>query len=387
MPDFGWEDDVEETDDAEESAGTPEEDESLSSGLEGPSDDSSGSTTVGTESSEESTDDAVSAPDDDVTVGADSAPASSQATTDGGDPKAQQDGSAEDPFENLATGSMDLSAAQNASEKRRVMLWGPPATGKTHSVYTARTPLAIVDTERKAHDLADKFDVEPAKVRIWPVSDWGELEGAVEQALDWLQAWHDEKDERGTLAIDSMSDAWEWAKVDYIHRYYIEPDPTGKYEDPSDVDLKSGLESNDPDWPKIKQQHNDLRDKMVDSEFDLVWTAMAKEDYNEKIETGMSETPYTWHGETNNDHKVNYIIRHRETDDGHPVGDLTKPGTTQHSFTGLDWPTLPKVFEVVQDIKDAENSPDPVDPSEVTEHDVNLVKGKPVVAPGGDDGE
>lgn len=283
-----------------------------------------------------------------------------------------------DPFANIGGDSVNLQEARDMDRRKRVMVWGPPGVGKTHNAYTADPPLAIIDTEAKAHDLATRFDLDPAEVRIWQPSSFPEAQNHLDQALNWLQAWLDERDRRGTVIVDSMSEVWEMAKSHYIHEYYIEPDVTGKYEKESDVDLKSSMQSNDPDWPRIKEYHNDgFRAKMVDSPFHFLWTQMAVEDYEEKLGKSLQQAPDKPHGERDNKYKVNYILHIREDSDGVPIGDLEKSGTTQHTFSGLEWPTQDKLFDVLADIEAAETSDDDVPPGEVTDHDVSLIKGKP----------
>lgn len=353
MPDFGWESDVEEATDDE-----PEPDEDTTE------DTTETEATEAVESDSEEVEEEAPEPDSEP---AQESTQDERSETDGGD-----------PFADVAGDSFNLSEAREKERRKRVMIWGPPGVGKTHNAYTSDPPLAIIDTEGKAHDLANKFDLPPEQVRIWQPDGFEEAQDNLEQALEWLQVWKDERDQRGTIVVDSMSMIWEWAKSHYIHEYYIEPDPTGKYEKESDVDLKSGMQSNDPDWPRIKEYHNDgFRAKMVDSDFHFVWTQMATEDFGEKIERDLQATPDKPHGEKDNPFKANFIIHVRENSDGQPIADLEKSGTTQHTFAGLEWPTLPDVFDILADIEEAENTDGDVPPDEVTDYDVELIKGKP----------
>lgn len=282
----------------------------------------------------------------------------------------------DDPFADLDIGGMGKTEAEERDHRKRVIVWGPPGVGKTHNAYTADPPLAFIDTEGKAHDLLGRFDLDDREVRFWQPSGFPEAQEALEEALEWLGVWHEEYGRRGTIIVDSMSMVWEWAKSHYIHKYYIEPDATGKYEKESDVDLKSSLQSNDADWPRIKEYHNDgFRAKILDSPFHFVWTQMAVEDFEEKIGKELSVAPDKPHGERDNPFKANYIIHIREDSNGVPHADLEKSGTTQHTFAGLEWPTLPDVFDVLDDIREAETTSGAV--RNVTEYDVDIIKGKP----------
>lgn len=304
------------------------------------------------------------------------APGDEESESEPENAESEESGGAEDPFAHLGGDSIDSTTAQELEHRKRVMVWGPPGVGKTHFAFSSEEPLAIIDTEGKAHDLAEKF---PDKtLRIWQPDGYEQAREHLHQAMKWLQAWLDERDKRGTLIVDSMSIMWEWSKTHYIEKHYIEPDSTGKYESPTDVDLKSGLQSNDPDWPKIKEYHNrKFRQPMVQSPFHLVWTAMATEDFAEKIERDISVTPDKPAGEKENVFKVNYILHVREDDSGVPFGDLEKSGITKHTFAGLEWPTAPKMFDVIQDIKDAELSDESVPIDQITDEDVQILAGKP----------
>ena len=301
-----------------------------------------------------------------------SEPETAQKPSGGTSPEAE-----DDPFDDF--GGMSFDEAQEVEKRRRIMVWGPPGVGKTHNAYSARPPLAFIDTEGKAHDLAERFDFDDNEVRIWQPNDFPEAQDALGEALDWLHVWLDEYDRRGTVVVDSMSMVWEWAKSHYIHRYYIEPDTTGKYESESDVDLKSSLQSNDADWPRIKEYHNDgFRAKMINSPFDFVWTQMAVEDFEEKLGNSLDKAPDKPHGERDNPFKANLIVHIREDSNGVPIGDLEKSGFSQHTFAGLEWPELPEIMELVQSIAAAETSDESVPVAQATGgHDVELIKGKP----------
>lgn len=350
MPEFGWEGDVEgEDEEPEEPTDTDTPDMSDEEAENGDETSTDGGTSHDTEETEES----------------DSEPAVAVETED-----------EEDPFNEF--GGMDIGEAKEQPERRRVMVWGPPGTGKTHNIFTARTPLAIIDTEGKSHDIASRFDHDDDEVRIWQPNDFPEAQDALEEALEWLDVWKGQFNRRGTIAVDSMSMMWEWSKSHYIQKYYIEPDTTGKYESESDVDLKSGFQSNDPDWPRIKEYHNaGFRAKMIESPYDFVWTQMAVEDYEEKIGKDLQQAPDKPHGERDNPYKANYILHIREDSSGIPIGDLEKTGTTQRTFAGLKWPTQPKMFEVISDIREAEESKGTVPPEQMTNRDVEIFKGKP----------
>lgn len=275
----------------------------------------------------------------------------------------------DDPYADLAGESLTPVQARSKEHRRRVLIWGPPGVGKTHMAYTAPEPIAIIDTEGKAHDIADKFP--DTRFRIWQPEGYQDVLRALDEVEKWLGAWYENEGVIGTIVIDSMSIMWEWAQQQYVADYY-------PMKDPSEVNLKGGIATRgESDWKKIKEYHNEhFRKRMIRTPYHLVWTAMRTEDYSEMLDNSLDAPPDKPAGEKENPFKVNYIL-HVDRQNGIPVAVLEKSGLTQHTFVGLEWPTLPEVFDIVEDIKAAELAPESVSAGEVTDYDVRIIEGVP----------
>lgn len=269
-------------------------------------------------------------------------------------------------------GAMSVEDAADRERRWKMLVWGPPGLFKSHFCYTAPEPIAYLDLENKAHDIAHKF--EDKEIQIWQPSDFHEAVEALDEALEWLDWWQ-EKGERGTIVVDSISLAWEWAKTAYKKEAY-------PMKDAEEVSLSSNIgSSQESDWAHIKGMHNDeFRDIIAQSDYHFIWTAMATEDYAAAIDDdeGGSSTPMKPEGEKNNVHKADTIIRARKDEDGDKVGDMTKSNFTDNLFIGLSRPTFPKVREVVERVESAETSERDVDKG-VLEDDlgVSVVRRKP----------
>lgn len=262
----------------------------------------------------------------------------------------------------------------------RILVWAEPGLGKTHFAYTSPKPLLYIDTENKGDELAHKFeDIPDNQLALYQPDNWNEAKQALEEGREWLTEWHDEHDIRGTVVVDSITDLWAWSKQQYVTDYWgADPDVEG----PEDVSFKSGMAENvnpqDSDWKMIRRYHSErFRDVITQSPFHAVFTARSKDAYGKQIEEGLSETPKKPDGEKNNGYEVNHILRLVEGSEGETQGYLEKSNFVQHQFGGLGWPTFDKVRDIVNDIEDAELDPDPVQPGDVTDADVDIVTGKP----------
>jgi hypothetical protein len=294
----------------------------------------------------------------------------------GGETDESEAESLSEPAESPPTPSGSVSVEQAADRERRwkVMVWGPPGLFKSHFAYTAPEPVAFIDTERKAHDIAHKF--ADREIQIWQPEDFHEAQDALKEAIEWLDWWRENEDELGTIVIDSMSLMWEWAKTAYKTEAY-------PMTDNEEVTLSSNMgSSQESDWQHIKGMHNsEFRQWMTDSPYHFVWTAGETEDYaavmDDDENTG-SSTPMKAEGEKNNVHKADSIIRARKDEDGVKVGDLTKSNFTDHLFLGLERPTFPRLAETIETIEGAETSDETIDREELeAELGVDIIRGDP----------
>lgn len=288
----------------------------------------------------------------------------STATTE--EPDTDDTGVEKDPFADLAEGSVSRQEAADSDTLWRVMPWGREETGKTHFSLTMPRPVAYIDTEQKADDLAGKFD---GTIRFWEVEDYSEALEAVKAAEEYLGAWLEERGRRGTIVVDSMSDMWEWSQEEYVSRYYPTEDSAG------DVSFSSAMEGGADDWKEIKRLHNkQFRRRLIETDFHLCLPSKATEAYSEVIEGEASKPPDKPSGEKENVYKVNHVLHLRKTDDGRE-GTLEKSGLTKYGFRGLEDPTFPKLREVVEDIREAEESDSNVPLGQVTSESVTIGEG------------
>lgn len=245
----------------------------------------------------------------------------------------------------IAPNATELDEAQERDYRWRTMVWGNEGIGKSHFAYTSPGPIAFIDTEGKAAEIAHKFDKE---VFIFEPSDYEGAVEALDQSIELLDEYRRQGNTIGTIVVDSMSIMWDWAQQHYVEMYYPQRDP-------EEVELSSGLQpGGNSDWKKIKQLHNaDFRQKMTDTPYHICWTAMREDDYQEVFE-GDGDVGDKPGGEKHNRYKVNHIIRLYEDDEGRPVGNLEKSGMVRTHYEGLAYPTHEKHAEVVQRIDDLE---------------------------------
>lgn len=279
-------------------------------------------------------------------------------------------------------GSPDIPVPDNAErvdevaerERRwKIMVWGRPGLFKTHFGCTMPEPVALLDLEGKAQDTAKKF--REREICIWEPDDFRDAQSHLSEALDWLRAYRDATGQIGTVVVDSMGMAWEWAQTQYKTEAY----PMTENEE---VTLSSNLgSSKDSDWQHIKGMHNsEFRRWMVDSDFHFLWTAGEKKDIRRVMSTDKDDdrTPMTNEGEKNNSHKADTILRARYDDQHGKVGDLVKSNFTNNKFVEMELPTFGKLEGVIEGIEAAEADPEGVRRSEINkEHDVKVIRGKP----------
>lgn len=261
-----------------------------------------------------------------------------------------------------------ISPAEAAERDRRwkIMVWGPPKLFKTHFAYTMPEPVAFLDLEGKADDLAKKF--KDKNVQIWqpksmeaePDTKFRRALKALNEALEWLD-WHRENEgQTGTIVVDSMSLMWEWAQVHHKLENY-------PLKDEDEVELSSNFNSSqESDWAVIKEYHNgEFREKITDSPYHFLWTAMERVNFEQTFEEGSDVQIMEPTGEPKNDYKADTIIHARKDPDRGKVGDLTGSNFTDNVFVGLKKPTFPKVRDAVEAIERAESSENPKSRSEL----------------------
>lgn len=248
----------------------------------------------------------------------------------------------------VAPSAMSRDEAIDKPKTDTVLIWADPGDGKTHYGYTMPDPVCVVDTEGKAHEIAHKFDgLTDDDPFIWHVEDYDEALAAVREALDVLNAFKDEFGVRGTLMVDSMSKMWDWSKTKYKDE---------KYPNTPNEEVEISFDSGIAVWNDIKEYHNeDFRSLMLNTGFNVCWTARRKEDVKKSIEEDPDYKPYKPEGEKGNAYEANTVLHvHRNNPEGVPQAVLEKEGAIKNRYAGLDYPTHEKHREVVEAIEEVE---------------------------------
>lgn len=265
--------------------------------------------------------------------------------------------------------SLSLSEAADIDRRWKIMIWGPEKMYKSHFGFTMPEPIAYLDLEEKADDIAGKFS-ETKDVRIWqpktmeaePDTRFRRAKKCLEQAIEWLDWYRENEGRRGTIVVDSMSQMWEWAKS----HHKIENYPMT---DPEDIELSANFTSSqESDWAVVKQYHNgEFRNLITESSYHYYWTCMQREDFDEIIEGEANQKFYEPRGEPNNNYKVDTVIRARTDRDRGKVGDLIGSNYVDNVFVGLKKPEFPKVKEAIERIEEAEKSDEQIVRNELSE--------------------
>lgn len=285
----------------------------------------------------------------------------------------------------LAPDAMNADEAAETDHRYRFLGYGNPGTGKTHFGYTMPDPVMIIDTEGKADAISQKFDSEHF---VWQPSNYDEAVDALDQALDVGDKFLREEDQRGTIVVDSFSLIWDWSQQKYMEMAY-----PGREQ--NEVNFSSALQAGgESDWQSIKRYHNErFRERMLDSDLHLYWTAMSAEDYGAIIE-GNDDPPAKPVGEKNNQYKCSELLHFYEGEDGKPHANLKKTALTKWRFGGMQWPDFNKASGVIETVSQAESNPEPIKMGDLLtelrrdhDADVSLHEGDPdMVYKRGEDG-
>lgn len=299
-----------------------------------------------------------------------------ESESDDNTPVAKTDGQgAAVSVKDIAPNAMTVNEAAERDRRWTLMAWAEPGMGKSHFGMSSKSPVCVIDTEGKADELAHKFtDGEFDDPFIFQPSDFDGAKEALEQALTLLDAFRDEHGVYGTIVVDSMSVMWGWSQQKYVDKFYPHAD------DPSEVDLSTGFGKGKSDWKQIKNYHNvQFRQKMIDSPYHMVWTAMSEDDYDAQINEDNRDAEKAA-GEKENVYKVDEVIRIREGSDGAPIGELQKSGKVKHRYTGLRYPNFTKHKNLIEAIDSAEAGSGKSIESIEARFGVTIVEGNPAYA-------
>lgn len=266
------------------------------------------------------------------------------------------------------TNAMTPSQVADLDRRWKILTFGPPKLFKTHFGFTMPEPIAFLDLEGKADDVASKF--EDKEMRVWqpkrmeaePDTKFRRAKKALDEALEWLEWHHEHNDEVGTVVVDSISLLWEWAQIHHkIENYPMK--------DEDDIELSSNFKSSaESDWAVIKEYHNaEFRERITDSPFHFYWTAMERVDFEETLNEDDNNRIMESTGEPKNDYKADTIIHARSHPEHEKAGDLVGSNFTDNRFVGLPRPTFPKLRDAIEQIEEAEASDQDISRAELAE--------------------
>lgn len=311
----------------------------------------------------------------DETSGADGDGGDTDAGADGQAPPTKDDTDPADDGVDVKSIAPDVLTVDEAAERDRrwsLLVWAKPGMGKSHFAMSAQSPVVVIDTEGKADELAHKFRAagDYPDPFIFQPADYDEATAALSKALEILDEYRQVQGVIGSIVVDSMSVMWEWSQQKYVDKFYPAADG------PQDVEFSTGFGKGKSDWKQIKNYHNvKFRQPMIDAPYNLVWTAMAEDDYQAQLEDDdrTAEKPA---GEKNNVYKVDEVLRLEKGPDGAPVGTLQKSGKVKHRYTGLRYPTFADHRALIDAIDAAEAGRGTIRGVE-EHHDVFVVEGDP----------
>lgn len=267
--------------------------------------------------------------------------------------------------QSVAPDAVERTEAAERESERTMLVWGEEGTGKTHVAHSAPGPIAYIDTEGKADELAEKFD---KPIHYFFPENFDQTLSVLDQAFNVLDKYYEEYGVRGTIVVDSMTVMWEWAQIHHMKK--TRPGA----ESLADVQWESAFGEGSGDWQSIKAYHNtSFRDPILNSPYNVVFTAGRKEDYNFTDDNDI-ESLWKPDGEKHNAYNVKEVVNLYVGDDGTTLGDLHKAAKTRYSFLGLEWPEWDDIYEAIGQVYEAEQAAEDVD---VTQWDFEVVDGKP----------
>lgn len=179
----------------------------------------------------------------------------------------------------------------------KILVYGKPSSGKTHFALSAPAPVIVLDSENRAAIISGKFSNEKGTQKGIFSKQWTtfeELDKATDEAIKVLKNHAKKTGIIGTIAIDSISREWEEITQSYVREKF------GDDAKVSDVKL-------DPmhDYKFLNEKHNKWMQKILDSGMNIIFTATAKNDYNEDRYNPSGVKP---EGQKHLSHAVDYTI-------------------------------------------------------------------------------
>lgn len=183
----------------------------------------------------------------------------------------------------------------------KIGIWGPPETGKTYFIGTCPEPVYVIDTEfgtaqvYKYH-FPDK-EIYVKNVRIAQKDPTKvDYEATFKQIEDAVYSLQDL--ERGTIAIDSMSDVYTW-----MNAWVEDTAPRQKSKSGNTYMMQT-------EWGKRNTRYRNLVYSMISLPINIVFTAQPKKEYGGASSSeGTSGTGYIARWLDAHDHWVDVVLK------------------------------------------------------------------------------
>lgn len=200
----------------------------------------------------------------------------------------------DDPFKTIE----DLYTEEKDRTVRKVIIYGQEGTGKTHFMYTFPKPLFVLATEERTKLILPKFASLKNKndIGIVMVKSYDDVLRMVDLAIKKLKAVEKETGAIGTIALDSSSAFYDFC----LMKRAVDLGYDGR-------DFAQIKFSPRDDYGFINAYHDKVRDMMIDSGFNVVFTAKEKAKYNKDNQFVIDD--YYPDGKKDNGHAFDISIR------------------------------------------------------------------------------
>lgn len=156
-------------------------------------------------------------------------------------------------------------------EGLKVGVYGVTGAGKTHFALTAPKPIFVIDTEfgarLPAENVGDKdgiyifeaLQLDEETMDVDPIGSLEKVEEALRAVIRYIQ---ENKDQRGTIVLDSASDIWQWLGI------WLEEDPGTKKKEDRILRFE---------WGKANKRYMLMIQKLLRSKWNIVLTGKVQE--------------------------------------------------------------------------------------------------------------
>lgn len=177
-------------------------------------------------------------------------------------------------------------------EGLKVGVYGVTGAGKTHFALTAPKPIFVIDTEfgarLPAENVGDKdgiyifeaLQLDEETMDVDPIGSLEKVEEALRAVIRYIQ---ENKDQRGTIVLDSASDIWQWLGI------WLEEDPGTKKKDDRILRFE---------WGKANKRYMMMIQKLLRSKWNIVLTGKVQEVFDAEGKPVLGRYKARWQKDT-----------------------------------------------------------------------------------------